>query len=421
MANDQDVSNDTLLGYESGIIPVEPQADGTEVCEGDSFTLFVTKSFPGVTYKWFDSPTDTVPISVDDTLPVNIPTQDTYWLEYNDLDDSLLTTTQAGNGQNGNMVDFVILNTLNVYAFDMLPSTSSAAASFEIYYKVGSYQGSETTQADWTLLDTYSNQNVTQDVLHRLELTTPLTLSAGQTYSFYLTRTDASVRYTTTSNEYAVYASNSDMEILEGVGKSHPFGATFRPRMWNGQVVYGSEACSDIRSEITVQIDSIPNASFDVTTQSHTVFFENTTSNADSVVWDFAGLGSATGDTASFQFPQTDSFTVCMIAYNNCGSDTVCETVWAENISIDRYDLFQNLELFPNPNEGAFTLRFEQEVSDVVTIEFVDLSGKALYYEQVEGVLHFEKTYDRKDWTAGVYVLRLSNGKGTITHRVVIN
>jgi hypothetical protein len=421
LANDQDVSNDTLLGYESGIIPVEPQADGTEVCEGDSFTLFVTKSFPGVTYKWFDSPTDTVPISVDDTLPVNIPTQDTYWLEYNDLEDSLLTTTQAGNGQNGNMVDFVILNTLNVYAFDMLPSTTSSTASFEIYYKVGSYQGSEDTQADWTLLDTYSNQNVTQDVLHRLELTTPLTLSAGQTYSFYLTRTDGSVRYTTTSNEYAVYASNSDMEILEGIGKSHPFGATFRPRMWNGQVVYGSEACSDIRSEISVQIDSIPNASFDVTTQSHTVFFENTTSNADSVVWDFAGLGSATGDTASFQFPQTDSFTVCMIAYNNCGSDTVCETVWAENISIDRYDLFQNLELFPNPNEGAFTLRFEQEVSDVVTIEFMDLSGKALHYEQVEDVLHFEKTYDRKDWAAGVYVLRLSNGKGTITHRVVIN
>ncbi|MCC5916441.1 MAG: T9SS type A sorting domain-containing protein [Cryomorphaceae bacterium] len=420
LPNDQLTSNDSIQLDSLMIMPYEPVLDDAFICFGDDSVTFNALSIPGANYNWFDVPVGGTPFATSDAITVATGALPVY-VEYNDLNDSLLTTTLAGNGQNGNMVDFVIHNTLNVYGFDMLPSSTSAAAGFEIYYKVGSYQGSEATAADWTLLETFTNQSVTIDVLHRLTLTTPLTLTGGLTYSFYLTRTDASVRYTSTSSEYSVYVSNNDMDILEGVGKSYPFGSTFRPRMWNGRIIYGSEACSDVRVEAIPIIEDTLDVDFDWATVSHTVDFVFTGKNANSVTWYFDTLGTAMGDSVSFQFPRTDSFQVCVVGENGCGSDSVCKWVWAENISVDEHSLAVSLEVFPNPNEGRFTLSFDQLKNSDITIELLDLSGKTIFLEHHKGFSGvYQKDFDRNDLSSGMYMLRINNRDGIITRRVVI-
>ncbi|MCC5916311.1 MAG: T9SS type A sorting domain-containing protein [Cryomorphaceae bacterium] len=424
LPGDQLLTNDTVRIDSMLILPYAPKVEDAFICPGDDSVTFHAFDFPGGNYNWFDVPTGGSPIYTGSSLTTTSVGPPTVYVEYLDLEDSLETTFMAGNGQNGNMVDFEIKNTLNIYAFDMLPSSSSTTAGFEIYYKVGSYQGAETDATVWTLLESFTNRNVTIDVPHRLTLTTPIQLNANTTYSFYLTRTDASVRYTSTSNEYGIYASNADMDILEGVGKSYPFGSTFRPRMWNGKVIYGSEACSDERVEVTPTIADSLKLDFDWDTQSHTVNFTFTGSGqVGDVEWIFADtLGTALGDTVSFQFPETDSFQVCVVGTNGCVIDTFCQYVWAENIGLEDHGLAGSLRLFPNPSQGAFELSFNQPYISDVTIRLLDLNGKMLWTEhrnQHEGM--YRQNFDRGDLAAGIYMLQIHNRDGMIVRRVVIN
>ena len=185
-------------------------------------------------------------------------------------------------------------------------------------------------------------------------------------------------------------------------------------------VQYGS--CEREDGELTLPLGDLAVADFDFDEVSFTVNFFNTSQNADSVVWDFAGLGTAMGDTVSFQFPQTDSFDVCMIAYGGCGNDTVCKRVWAHNISVDKHSLASSLQIFPNPSEGKFTLRFNQQQASDVSIELLDLSGKSVWMEhhaRYSGL--YSKDFDRGDLASGVYMLRINNRDGIITRRVMIS
>lgn len=71
-----------------------------------------------------------------------------------------------------------------------------------------------------------------------------------------------------------------------------------------------------------------PNAAFSYTTTGNTV---NTTYNGgtpvDSVRWNFGSAPYATGNTASHTYTASGTYTVCVIAYKGCGTDTSCQQV----------------------------------------------------------------------------------------------
>ncbi len=152
--------------------------------------------------------------------------------------DSLTTTYAGGNGSNGNMFDVVALQDVVINSVDQGISSSNTY-DMEIYFKWGSYQGYETSAGDWTLIGS-STESGTANVPMPVNIPIDMEVHAGETIAFYITssNTAVSVAYTNGSNVGAVYASDSYMEILEGVGKSYPFSSTFSPRIWNGTVYY---------------------------------------------------------------------------------------------------------------------------------------------------------------------------------------
>lgn len=156
------------------------------------------------------------------------------------------STYAGGNQQNGAMFSLVGgADGVNISSFAAHDAEAAGTPSdWEIYYRPGSYTGSEGTPSDWTLVGSATGVasqgpgNPTP-----LPIAVNVFIPLGETYSFYVTRTDGSlVEYTNGTSEGAVFASDGNVGLLEGVGIAYPFDTSlgiFSPRVFNGTVQYG--------------------------------------------------------------------------------------------------------------------------------------------------------------------------------------
>lgn len=158
---------------------------------------------------------------------------------------SLTTLFAGGNGQDGNMFDIIAYNDLTITGWDINSNrTAGGTTPIAVYYRLGGYSGFEDSAADWTLL---GSENVTSNGPETATALNVggLNLLSGNTYGIYITATSGEGLSYTDGDGYSegdIYSSNSDLAITVGVGKGHPFGNTYTPRIWNGTVHYETSA-----------------------------------------------------------------------------------------------------------------------------------------------------------------------------------
>ena len=156
---------------------------------------------------------------------------------------SITTQFVSNNGQDGNMFDIRGVERLQIVGFDV--SLDAGTFDVEIYTTTsgGSYVGSETTAADWTLIGSYpAVLSAGLNVATLLPQDLDVEIAAGTQRGFYVTTTAGAMNYTNGDGLGTVEAGNAFIEVLEGVGKGYPFAGTFgfgaSGREWNGSVHY---------------------------------------------------------------------------------------------------------------------------------------------------------------------------------------
>lgn len=161
--------------------------------------------------------------------------------------DGILETTKASDNQSdGNQFEIRAISNIQIDSFDIHLSQATSV-EVEVYTKSGSYKGSEANAADWTLIQSVTVDGRGQGTLYPLpSLSNSPFIQAGNSRSFYITVSNGAgkVLYTNGSKEGDRFAANSDLEILEGVGKRYPFANTYSPRVWNGVVHYKRDRTS---------------------------------------------------------------------------------------------------------------------------------------------------------------------------------
>jgi hypothetical protein len=152
---------------------------------------------------------------------------------------SIFTTFAGGNQFDGNMFDLSVgSNALVVNGLDVNVDTGSM--TINVYTKPGTYVGSETNAAAWTL-DSSTVVTGAGSGLETFVAVTPFLLSANAITGMYVT-IDTNVNaapymhYTNGSNTY----SNADLTLTAGIGLGGLFGSlgVNNPRTWNGQINY---------------------------------------------------------------------------------------------------------------------------------------------------------------------------------------
>lgn len=227
------------------------------------------------TIRWFDQMTGGTLLGTGDTLNTNVINTTTFYVENStgSTPSSHTTTFAAGNGSAANMFGIRALNTVTITGFDGHTNSTSTNTSWEVWYRPNDYlltPGSNTSNVGWTLIGTASgvtgagtgNPTV-------IPIPVNITIPAGQTYSFYVAETSgAGVAYTNGTVLGNLWNANTDFEVIQGHGGAQPFSCTFSPRVFNGNIRYGT-GCSSNRLPVNVTVT--PPAPLTLTTSANTI------------------------------------------------------------------------------------------------------------------------------------------------------
>ncbi|MDD2278083.1 MAG: T9SS type A sorting domain-containing protein [Bacteroidales bacterium] len=72
-----------------------------------------------------------------------------------------------------------------------------------------------------------------------------------------------------------------------------------------------------------------------------------------------------------------------------------------------------NLQIFPNPSNGQFTIK----VGNNYYLEVMDITGKVVYTQELTNA---KSNINLSNQAAGVYLIRLTNNQKTINHKIII-
>lgn len=128
-----------------------------------------------------------------------------------------------------------------------------------------------------------------------------------------------------------------------------------------------------------------------------------------------------------FLLPAAD-YIITVTDVNSCATvDTVavsgegCETTTGGVGIDDELTVgINSLSLYPNPNNGTFTVEMTLDTRDDVRLSVLDSRGKLITSRRAENATNFEETFNLSELASGVYLLRVETSKGAVARRLVV-
>ncbi len=177
--------------------------------------------------------------------------------------------------------------------------------------------------------------------------------------------------------------------------------------------------CDNYSQTFTITSVALPVAAFnsnvDTTyfSNSGQVIFTNTSSNAQTVYWDFGdNLGNSSSNNPYYNYTAAGNYNVQLIAQSNsfC-NDTITKQITVIN---DLTELAENTGeeavLLVTKSTGSYALQFHLLSPESVTISLQDLSGKILKNDVINEVLTETVSIDLTTHSKSVYILKAQIG-----------
>jgi hypothetical protein len=174
--------------------------------------------------------------------------------------------------------------------------------------------------------------------------------------------------------------------------------------------------CFGISDTLTVTLTS---AGFELATDNLTATFTNTSAGATSYLWNFGDGQTSTSANPEHTYAAGGIYIVTLIADSQCGSDTITQTIGL--VGAGEPSWLSHLRLFPNPNEGVFSLEINGAPQEELALAFFNPTGQLIDRQMLEfktGSL--QRSFDFGYLPPGVYTLQvLAQGEAQYVKVVV--
>ncbi len=425
LTGDQELANDTLSTSGIDIISVVPVILPVDtLCINDTTGQFISRSQAGVTSNWYYNATDTVPFSMKDTVSV-LGNQTLFLDRSKEVDQMIIDINGFSNF--GNMVKLYIKKDFTFTGFSFEPATNGTAEPIA-FYKQGGFKGFETNKSAWTAIDSATITGGSSNTWMKLTFNNPVHFQAGDTISLYLANklsTKMETVILTQVNAIGdLFLQNDDFEYYAGVSGAY-FGSNMTnittPRAVSSIIHYNSnEVCGNNRISLTMPVNTdTAFADFNIngTGAWGIVNFDAGASIGHIYSWDFGNGSTGTGENTSGNYSVSGSYRVRLTVTDTvCGTmDTISKIAIVTVSSLGEQFLNNNLEVYPNPNNGKFNLKLNLIGAHEIKVSLLNSMGQLVYKEDL-GIMKGDssKELNIENISRGVYQLQvLADGKST--------
>jgi hypothetical protein len=125
------------------------------------------------------------------------------------------------------------------------------------------------------------------------------------------------------------------------------------------------------------------------------------------------------GATDSVFTPSQNGSYAVIVTQNGNTDTSLCITV--NNVGIGEVNIFNNINIFPNPIKNQFTVEITDWVSAQINLTVRDVNGKQISVKNVKGVTGKQSiTFNTQKWSRGVYFIQVTDGVNSTVKKLVV-
>jgi len=184
-----------------------------------------------------------------------------------------------------------------------------------------------------------------------------------------------------------------------------------------------TDACGSGSETITLTMNDVPVPSFTSTLSYLTATFTNTSATGPNptYLWDFGDGNTSTMANPGNIYNVSGPYTVTLTITNDCGSSTFTDSILLTVAGIDELLVNGDVNVFPNPSNGEFTVDMELISNSNVSFRVENLVGAIVYETKsiiVDGA-HSE-TISIGNVPTGVYFVNIQVGENNLVKKLII-
>lgn len=165
-----------------------------------------------------------------------------------------------------------------------------------------------------------------------------------------------------------------------------------------------------------------PVSDFSFTQNADTITLQNTSSNYNTIVWDFGDGNTSTEENPMHVYDSNGVYNVMLVVFNDCGSDTTIQQVTVSVSGVFTPQELGEFKVFPNPNQGVFTILLkDRDIVDDIQLEIVDLLGRSVFRQSIDAYsLQNGYLLQLPSSEPGTYFVTLRKGERISFERIAI-
>lgn len=142
------------------------------------------------------------------------------------------------------------------------------------------------------------------------------------------------------------------------------------------------------------------------------------------ISFELVGIGHENSGSSTFQLPIGTSSSICRIKVKGRGN--VFYAVNSElfqitnQLAADTNELSQLYSVYPNPNNGNFTINFNEASGADYSAKVYDLRGRLISNTMISTSESLTKNIDLNQPQSGIYILKVSNGSKESVKKLII-
>ncbi len=126
------------------------------------------------------------------------------------------------------------------------------------------------------------------------------------------------------------------------------------------------------------------------------------------------------GETFQDFTPSQPGNYAVIVSLESCTDTSGCHYVAYTGLADKEITDIENIGIYPNPSNGAFTLQFNSVRNQNIEVEFYDLQGRIMFAKNLGKISGLYTEDFKEPFASGIYLLKVKTEESQTTHRVVI-